>query len=399
MKRFVFATVAAAALAGTGAVSVRAEPLELVDSLAGPEDVSTVPSWSYADIATIKRWGAMAPRDALPEMSSDALDAAMAKGDPSAVNAAAQDFALTLARRHLLGFSSASARTGWHIEDTDKAIDLESRLDAAHAAATLDLFFAGLRPRHEEYAALRAGYDRETDPQARETLARNMERWRWLPRDLGDDYVLVNAAAFSARLWRDGKTAGEWRVIVGKKSTPTPVFNTKITGVVLNPWWEIPASIVRESVGALVRNRPAAARARGYVVQDGRYRQKPGPNNALGQMKLVMPNPYSVYMHDTPSKQLFERDVRAFSHGCIRTGDAIGYAATLLEGVKTREEVDAIVESRKTTTVSLAQSLPLYITYFTAVRDADGGVRILDDIYGRDGRISVAEAPIEACKA
>ena len=184
-----------------------------------------------------------------------------------------------------------------------------------------------------------------------------------------------------------------WKVIVGKASTPTPVFDTAITGVTFNPWWNVPASIVRESVGALVRRNPSVARARGYVWSDGRIRQKPGPGNALGQMKLVMPNRFSVYMHDTPNKSLFEEEVRAFSHGCIRTGDAMGYAATLLEGIKTREEVDAIVASQKTTTVDLARPMPVYIAYFTVATDSTGELKIQPDLYQRDARMSSVSVP------
>jgi len=304
-----------------------------------------------------------------------------------AIDREANALALQLARMHLLGNAEQSERSGWHIVDTDENLPLEGMMASAVSSNTLNTFFALMRPTHREYSALRTAYAGESDPERRATIARNMERWRWMPRDLGDDYVLVNAAQYEADLWRDARHIGTWRVIVGKRSTPTPVFRATIEGVVLNPWWEIPTSIVRESVGALVRNRPAVARARGYVVQNGRYRQRPGPNNALGQMKLVMPNPYSVYMHDTPNRGLFDEDVRSFSHGCIRTGDAIGYATTLLEGVATREEVDAILESRETTTISLAEPIPVYVTYFTAVGDGRGGALLFDDIYGRDAAI------------
>lgn len=345
------------------------------------------PSWSSNKIAVLKRWNDTAPLDALPRLSTEPLDAALVARESERIDQEASELALRLARMHLLGRAGPSERSGWHIVDTDSKITLEPMLGQALANDTLDTFFALQRPAHEEYGALRQAYALETDEDRRTTIARNMERWRWMPRTLGSDYVLVNAARFKADLWRDGKPASSWRVIVGKKSTPTPAFDAIIEGVILNPWWEIPASIVRESVGALVRRNPALARARGYVWSGGRYRQKPGPNNALGQMKLVMPNRFSVYMHDTPNKQLFDEEVRAFSHGCIRTGDAIGYAATLLEGVKTREEVDAIVAGGKTTTVPLAKPIPVYIAYFTAASDGHGGIEFFDDIYRRDGRI------------
>lgn len=348
-------------------------------------------NWSFADIAALKRWVEAAPLDALPAPSTDQLDQALAVGEPGYVDSTANALALRLARMHLLGSASQTERTGWRISDSDKELALETMLASALGSGTLDTFFALLRPAHPEYSALKSAYARSgNDADLRVAIARNMERWRWLPRSLGDDYVLVNIPAFEARLWRDGEQAGTWPVIVGKTSTPTPVFSTKIEGVIFNPWWNIPASIVRESVGGLVRRNPALARARGYVWSDGRYRQKPGPDNALGQMKLVMPNPYSVYMHDTPGKHLFAEEVRTFSHGCIRTGDAIGFAATLLEGVKTREEIDAIVASNTNTQIDLAEPIPVYITYFTAVRDGQGGVRLLADVYRRDERIRLA---------
>ncbi len=363
--------------------------LFLWPAMASAQPVASV--WSHSDITVLKRWVAAAPLDALPELSMDSLDQAIAISEPGYVDTAADALALRLARMHLLGSSSPSARARWRIPDSDKAMDLDTMLTKALESGTLDTFFALLRPSHAEYSALRKAFaEAEGDEERRATIARNMERWRWLPRSLGEEYVLVIIPAFEARLWRDDELAGTWPVIVGKTSTQTPVFSTEIEGVIFNPWWNIPASIVRESVGGLVRRNPSLARARGYVWSGGRYRQKPGPNNALGQMKLVMPNPYSVYMHDTPGKHRFAEEVRTFSHGCIRTGDAIGYAATLLEGVKTREEIDAIVASNKNTQVDLAKPIPLYVTYFTAVSDGEGGVRVLDDVYNRDGRIRVA---------
>ncbi len=338
----------------------------------------------------------MAPMDALPKLSTKELDQAVHLVDPAATEKAASQLALRLARMHLLGSASVSERKGWNIEDTDRQIDLEALLEQSLKAGTLDAFFASMRPRSSEFTALRSAYEREADPVVRSEIARNMERWRWMPRSLGEDYVLVNTAAFEAQLWRGGQKTGVWKVIVGKVSTPTPVFDTAVSGVILNPWWEIPASIVRESVGSLVRRNPAAAKARGYVWSNGRYRQKPGPNNALGQMKLVMPNRYSVYMHDTPNKDLFDKEVRAFSHGCIRTHDAIGFAATLLEGVKTRAEIDAIVASGKTTTVNLARALPVYVAYFTVADDGQGGVRMFPDIYRRDQRIAASRGECAA---
>jgi len=349
-------------------------------------------SWSKEQTEQLEKWIRESPKDALPVLDDSVLEVAKREGSQTAIDSVATSLALHLARLHLLGSATPAQKAGWHIADGDRTIDLESWLVRALSADALDTFFDALRPRHPDYGELRAAYTAETNPERRLTLARNMERWRWLPRSLGQNYVIVNAAFFEATLWRDGKKVGTWPVIVGKKSTPTPVFSTAISGVTLNPWWNIPDSIVREMRGRF----PAS---RGYVYSDGRWRQRPGPNNALGQMKLAMPNPYSVFMHDTPAKILFKREVRAFSHGCIRTGDALGFATVLLEGVKTRKEVDAIVATRKTTTLALPSALPLYVTYFTAATREDRTVAIQPDIYHRDGRTGDVGNSNRSCSA
>lgn len=357
------------------------------------------PGWTASQIGELRQWVADAPRDALPVIATAELDRALASSDKAAVDRAASAVALRLARMHLRGCATPAERAGWHILDTQDEAGLEGRLAASLAADGLARFFAGLRPRHGDYALLRAALATESSPARRARIARNMERWRWMPLDLGASYVLVNAASFEASLWRDGARAGTWPVIVGKPRTPTPVFGATITGITFNPWWEIPGSIVRESVGALVRRNPGLARQRGYVWGGGSYRQRPGPGNALGQMKLVMPNPYTVYMHDTPNKDLFGRQIRAFSHGCVRVGDAIGFASTLAQGARTRAEIDAIVRSGQTTLVDLPSHIPVYIAYFTTSARADGTLTDTPDIYGRDRGASDPASPGRACGA
>lgn len=358
--------------------------LVLCSAATAPEE--PISNWKPAQVEQLERWVRASPEDALPRLQLGELEAAVRTADQAAIDRAASVLSLRLARMHLMGSAAPAQKAGWNIADGDRSADLQSWLERALAGNALNEFFEALRPKHPDYAALRTAYAKENDPERRLTLARNMERWRWLPRSLGRDYVLVNAAFFEAHLWHDGEKVGTWPVIVGKRSTPTPVFSATITGVTLNPWWNIPASIVREMRGRFPSSK-------GYVYSNGHWRQKPGPNNALGQMKLAMPNPYSVFMHDTPGKSLFEREVRAFSHGCIRTGKALDFASTLLAGVKTREEVDAIVATRKTTTIDLPSSLPIYVTYFTAATREDGSVAIQPDIYGRDGRLGDADNP------
>lgn len=255
-------------------------------------------------------------------------------------------------------------------------------------------------PDHPYPAALQDAYAAESDPARRATIAANIERWRRMPASLGPRYLIVNAAAFEVSLWEGRRQMGRWRVIVGTPRTPTPIFQAEVSGVIFNPWWEIPASIAAEGIASMVRNRPAAARQRGYVYQNGRYRQRPGPGNALGLMKLVMPNPYSVFLHDTSNRTLFERDVRALSHGCVRVGDAMGFATELLAARPgwNRARTDEVVASGQTMRIDLPEPIPVYIGYFTAEPAEDGTIRYFADIYNRDRRsaqLSAVEADME----
>lgn len=349
-------------------------------------------AWRVDQVQQLRQFIDRAPEDALPVLDTSQVDGGLREGPGPALDNAADALALRLARLHLLGTATARQKASWQIADSDDQTSLQDDLRTALAANALGPFFSGMRPAHPDYAALRAAYATETDPGRKAVIAHNMERWRWMPRTLGENYVLVNAAFFEARLVRAGQPDRTWRVIVGKASTPTPVFATHITGVTLNPWWNIPASIVREKGGRF----PAS---QGYVQSNGQWRQKPGPGNALGQMKLAMPNPYSVYVHDTPGKQLFAKQTRAFSHGCVRIDDALGFAAALLESSRTSNEVAVAVRSAKTVTFDLPQPLPIYLTYFTAAPAKDGSIVFQPDIYRRDTGAGIAAAMDRECRA
>lgn len=361
--------------------------------LCGAKSASDPLGWNAPSVAALRAEVEGSVAEALSPIDPRPLETALTAGNGDEVNRIATDIALKLAANLLLGQTAPAKRTGWGIPDTDRGRDLRKELSQALEQDRVAAFFRGLRPAHPDYAALGKAYQAETDPARRAQLAFNLERWRWMPSDPGQDYLIVNTASFQASLWRGGALAGNWPVVVGKRKTPTPVFAATVSGVTLNPWWDIPPTIVRESIGALVRKNPALARQRGYVWGGGRYRQRPGPNNALGQMKLVMPNAYNVYLHDTPSKDLFSREVRAFSHGCIRVGSALDFARSVLAGAETVERFDALLASGKTATIPLGRTIPVYITYFTAVVGPDGATALLPDIYGRDrGAITSRES-------
>ncbi|WP_417622002.1 L,D-transpeptidase family protein [Parasphingorhabdus sp.] len=341
-------------------------------------------NWSEKQIAELQELVDAKASEGLHNCSITDFSQPNSASDPYRRSRLASAAASELMAAYLEGCSPASYRAKWHIGSDDKNIDTQQLLLKALIHDDLTAYFDALRPRNPHYQALRSAYAIEDDEEKRAILAENMDRWRWMPLAMGQKYLLVNAASFEVTLWENDRKLQTWPIIVGKTKSPTPIFEATVSGVILNPWWEIPTSIVAEGIGSMVRNNPAAARRRGYVVQNGRYRQRPGPGNALGQMKLVMPNSYSVYLHDTPNKKLFSEPVRTFSHGCIRVGGAIDLAKTLLGGAVTEERVDTILASRKTTKLALMKAVPVYVTYFTAEGADDGTVRYFPDIYRRD---------------
>lgn len=350
-----------------------------------------VPHWTPVQVERLIDWLEFSRDDALSIAAIEVpklrkVQKVQSENDAAQLDAMATAAAVKLLNSYYTGCCNASLRDGWHIAGDRTPADPQALLTEALAHDRLDQLFVDAEPHHPFYRAMRRAYAKESDSARRATLAANMDRWRWMPRNMGQSYLLVNSASFEAMLWKEGKLAGRWEVIVGKTKSPTPVFTARITGIILNPWWEIPSSIAAEGVSTMVRRNPVAAAKRGYVFENGRYRQRPGPGNALGRMKLVMPNPYNVYLHDTPSQGLFERDVRAFSHGCVRVGDALDLVAALLAstGEWDRARIDKAVKAGETQAVPLSQSIPVYITYFTAEPDDDGNMRFFPDIYKRD---------------
>jgi murein L,D-transpeptidase YcbB/YkuD len=350
------------------------------------------PRWSAEQLVQLKQWVDTAALDGLPRPDTAALEDALHSGRKARINPAATAVALKLAQMHLLGAAPAAEKAEWHIADPDAKHDVSCDLATALENDLLDDFFTGLRPDSPTYTALREALAVEPDSVRRTRIARNMERWRWLPQTLGNDYLFANAAGFDVSLVRGGREVKRWATISGKAETPTPSLMAVATAVIINPWWEVPPSI--SSVSAM------SARG-GYVRVGNRYRQKPGPGNSLGQMKVVMYNPYNIYLHDTPSRYLFGMGERAFSHGCIRVSDALGFAQAIAGSALSQDRLDRIFKKGDaqersevvTVTVPLPRSLPVYVTYFTVDTDAKGALRFHKDIYGRDKPILAYAVP------
>ena len=243
---------------------------------------------------------------------------------------------------------------------------------------------ASLRAGHQPEAPTAKGSKRPKATAGEADLLVNMERWRWLPAELGPDYVFVNVPEFKLRVFRDGALKDETRVIVGKTESPTPTFSGMMEYAVVNPSWYVPPSILKQML--------ASGRTAGFeVVRRGgqiSLRQPPGERNALGFIKFLFPNQHAVYLHDTPNRSLFSATTRAFSHGCVRVDDPFRFADAVLPDW-TEERLKKLI-GKGERTLRLPAKLPVHLAYFTAYVDDFGSYRTLNDLYGYDGPMKVA---------
>ncbi len=250
-----------------------------------------------------------------------------------------------------------------------------------------------------------------------EQIKLNMERWRWLPRNLGKRYIMVNTANFDLDVIENGQTLESIRVIVGKKKRPTPVLSQKITYFKLNPYWNIPFKIALKDILPHIKKDPNYLAEKNIRIfenwTDGakeidpnsidwntiskknlvyKFRQDPADSNALGRIKFIFPNEFSIYLHDTPAHELFSKTKRTFSSGCIRIEKPIELADYLLKDNSKwdREKLTAAVNSNKTKAIFLSHPINIHILYWTAWVDKDGKVNFRDDIYGRDRQLNIA---------
>ncbi len=231
-----------------------------------------------------------------------------------------------------------------------------------------------------------------TDPgSVIETVIANMERWRWLPRDLGENHVIVNIPDYTLSVMRGGKRTFHTRIVVGKKDTPSPVFSDEIESVQVNPTWHVPPAILARNPGLVSRGDfVVSRRADGSVGA----RQRPGPQNALGQIKVNFPNPFLVYLHDTPDKHLFKLDKRAYSSGCMRVENPDQFAAQVLsigaaQGNNYTPAQLTGMYNKSERVMSLATRVPIHLVYMNAYV-ADGQLVVKPDLYDYDARVRSA---------
>ena len=340
------------------------------------------------------------PGDYQPEK----LRSAIAAGDPAALGLQASKSFAWLTEDMRDGRTRFDARLQWFVVDTDIDANPTSALMArALAAHDVAGVIEGLQPTVPDYGELKGllAVTPAANKAKRNLIRINMDRWRWLPRQLGKYYLLTNVPEFQLRLTVDNSIIRSYRTIVGKVGkTATPQLSSVVQGVVFNPTWTVPQSIVKgEGLGAKLIGNPASALRQGYKVtkaKDGTITvvQQPGPGNSLGMIKLDMPNEHAIFIHDTPSRGLFNQPYRALSHGCVRTERAaeLGITMAILgAGLTSTQGVD-IVNSGKYTRVPMTKTFPVYIMYFTMASDIQGKMGTFPDLYSRDGAVLAAFA-------
>lgn len=300
------------------------------------------------------------------------------------------------ARTGRVSFSRVSAAIQYDLQYPEPADVLASMATAGDVGEALGSY----HPQQPGYKALKAKLSearQKKNAAAVDTLLANMERWRWLPRDLGKAHVTVNIPDYSLKVTNQGKTVWSTRIVAGKPGAmATPLLSETIKFITVNPTWNVPPSIIRnEYLPALQRDPGALARIGLKIThnKDGSIRiyQPPGARNALGRIRFNFPNKFLVYQHDTPDKHLFAKQQRAFSHGCMRVQNPEQYAEVLLSISQPREGYTAERVRRmygdSERTINLKTPIPVHVTYQTAFVDDAGQLQLRPDVYGHDREI------------
>ncbi|HEY5618349.1 MAG TPA: L,D-transpeptidase family protein [Vicinamibacterales bacterium] len=308
----------------------------------------------------------------------------------------------------LVGWTSTPSALSRSWLAQPKTEDLVARLVRAIESNRVRDSLEQLAPTHPQYKGLQAALARERQQLTGQAdrIRMNLERWRWAPNDLGDSYVLINVPTYTLQVMEGEKPVLAMRVIVGKPDTPTPLFSDEMTYIVFSPYWNIPENILRAETlpraakdpDFLNRNNIEVVGTSGPVdpwsidwsdestTSSLRLRQRPGPDNALGLVKFIFPNHFSVYLHDTPTEKLFVRNARTFSHGCIRIENPVGLAQYVLRDQPqwSAPRIAAAMHARREQHVRLKHPLPVHIGYWTAWVEPDSSVTFTDDPYRLD---------------
>ena len=392
-----------------------------------------------AAIEEIRRaddWGLDASAFRLPVLIQDVEPTREQRADAEiAVSLAVLEYA-----RHARGGRADPLSLSRNLDRKPQLLDPRSVIDAAATTDSPAAYLRALHPQHPQFERLRQAYlslkrgnpapveqivehkgkgkskkkhvaKTPAGPSAR-TLLVNMEQWRWMPEDLGSFYVWVNIPEYTVRVVKAGHVIHSERVIVGRAKTPTPVFSHEMQQVIFHPYWGVPESIktkellpslAKGNIGVLERQnlrvsyrgrdiKPATVDGTKADMRTVHVYQPPGSGNALGIVKFRFPNKHDVYMHDTPSRSLFNASARAFSHGCMRVRDPLKLAELVLaedRGWTASRVTAAVRNGPKDNQINLINKVPVHMTYFTAWVDDDGKVKTFADIYGHESRIAL----------
>jgi murein L,D-transpeptidase YcbB/YkuD len=403
-----------------------------------PAGLTPAAQLAIAEIRRADEWGLDTAAFQLPT-AAPAANAGLSRSTQ-----ADAELALSLAilkyARHARGGRAEPTSLSRNLDRKLALLDPQQVIEQASKSTAVDAYLRSLHPQHPEFEAMRQKYlavkrgqpvaqaeappadgDKKAGkkqaaaapeaPSLRK-LAVNMEQWRWMPGQLGDLYVWVNVPEFMLRVVKDGKVIHTERVIVGKRETPTPVFSQDLEQVIFHPSWGVPESIKRQDIlPSLKRGStrlfshyklriqrggrdvdPASVDWETADIRTFHVYQPPGDTNVLGVVKFRFPNKHDVYMHDTPTKTLFNAPVRTFSHGCMRVRDPLRLAELLLTEDQSwpAGRVASLVNGgQQNNQVNFTRKIPVHITYFTAMVDEAGKLKQFADIYGHEQRIAL----------
>jgi L,D-transpeptidase YcbB len=223
-----------------------------------------------------------------------------------------------------------------------------------------------------------------------EQILVNMERMRWVPAQPNGDFILVNIPQYRLTLYENGKPSSGMNIVVGTSQNKTVIFTGDLKYVAFSPYWNVPPGILKNEVMPAIRRNPSYLKRQHMEMYSGGVRQIPGPWNALGKVKFLFPNQYSIYLHDTPSKSLFAEQKRSFSHGCIRVAEPQRLAEWVLRNDQswTKERIQKAMNAGKEQMVTVKKTIPVYIGYFTAWVDDKDRLNFREDVYGHDKKLA-----------
>ena len=384
-----------------------------------------------AEIARADDWGLQASAYRIPALSAGRELTRDERADAEV----ALSLAILQYARHARGGRTDPISLSRNLDRQPPLLDPRTVIEAAATTSAPDAYLRSLHPQHPQFERLRRLYlvAKHTDPReddvstgkgkgakkrassqsgpTPEKILVNMEQWRWMPEHMGRFYVWVNIPEYVVRVIKDGREIHSERVVVGRTTTPTPIFSDEMQHIIFHPFWNVPDSIKNNELlpnlqagdlNVLSRQNLRIA-LRGRDIDPGtvdwgradmrKYHvyQPPGGGNALGIVKFLFPNKHDVYLHDTPSKGLFESHTRAYSHGCIRVRHPLKLAEVLLgedQGWSSSRVAMTAQRGPQDNQVNLHAKMPVHLTYFTMWVDDDGRVRTFSDVYDHEHRIA-----------